>query len=68
MDAGIMQTYLSFDQIFEETKFQLGGGVQTEVWEEQLPFCPIVNFAPYSVLKNGKATGCDGVPPELKYG
>ena len=40
VDAWIMQIYLSFNTILEETKFQLGGGRTgvggTEVWEGQL--------------------------------
>ena len=59
MDASTMQdasTYLSFDKIFQETKFQQGGnkglagggGCQTEIWEGYLHPPPLftASYAP----------------------
>jgi hypothetical protein len=41
-----MESYLSFDKIFKETKFQLGGGVNQGLGELVTPY-PIGNYAPH---------------------
>ena len=57
IDAWIMQVFLSFHKILEETKFQLGkqidvwwGGGGNEVCEESLPLPPSLTL-PHSKLR-----------------